>query len=116
MTVRTQVDGQWSEVISFSTDSQVTKSKYETLQANTDLVIDIPVGCLGVQVYHNLATPVFFKIGAAVTLPTTAIESDCGYFQPGESARTFFTQPAPAGLKLHLRCANAGDILREFWG
>jgi hypothetical protein len=116
MTVRTKRNGQWADLVSYDTDSDITKSKYEHLDANTDKEIDIPVGCLGVQVYHALATPVFFKVGAAVTLPTTALETDCGFFQPGESVRTFFTQPAPAGLKLHLRCANAGDILREFWG
>jgi hypothetical protein len=104
--------------IKFGSDSHFCQVTQETLVANTNKELTIPVGSIGVHIYPTTINAViFFRLDAAATVQTTNVPVLEGFFPPlVESARTFFNEPSDGTHKFNMISAGAGNLLVEFWG
>jgi hypothetical protein len=90
--------------------------KPETIVANTNKTINIPVDAIGVYLYSGIASEVlYFKLDAAwAAVPAAAVVYG-GFFPPSQAtARVFSRGPIGSGHTLNVISAGAGAIVCEW--
>jgi hypothetical protein len=89
--------------------------KPETIAANTNKTINIPVDAVGVHLYNGLSEPLYFKLDAAwAAVPAAAVVSGGFFASSQESARVFSREAIGSGHTLNVISTGAGTIVCEW--